>query len=150
MVAEVLAGIALVSKACEVISKTVGAAKDISSVASEVDNLFEGTRQLKVQEQKAIKSGQSVTEIVINQQLAAEQVAICKDLIIGRFGFYAWQSILQMQRDQRLEEKARAAAKKRADQDKAELVQDVATVGASVAMGIAILILTVIGLVIAI
>ena len=150
MVAEVLAGIALVSKACEVISKTVGAAKDISSVAAEVDNLFEGTRQLKVQEQKAIKSGQSVTEIVINQQLAAEQVAICKDLIIGRFGYYSWQTILQMQRDQRLEEKARAAAKKRAAQDKAELVQDVATVGASVFIGVFIILLAVIGLVLSI
>ena len=150
MVAEVLAGIALVKASCEVISKTISAAKDISSVASEVDNLFEGSRQLQVEEKNARKSGQSVTEIVINQQLAAEQVAICKDLIIGRFGFYAWQSILQMQRDQRLEEKARAAAKKREREEKAELVQDVATVGASVFLGVSIILLAVIGLVLSI
>ena len=150
MVAEVLAGIALVKASCEVISKTISAAKDISSVASEVDNLFEGSRQLQVEEKNARKSGQSVTEIVINQQLAAEQVAICKDLIIGRFGYYAWQSILQMQRDQRLEEKARAAAKKREREEKAELVQDVATVGASVFIGVFIILLAVIGLVLTI
>tara|TARA_R110002012_G_scaffold186150_1_gene352716 strand:+ start:298 stop:750 length:453 start_codon:yes stop_codon:yes gene_type:complete len=139
MVAEVLAGIALVKASCEIISKGIGAAKDVSSVAKEVDNLFEGTRQLKREEKQARHKGQSVTEIVINQQLADEQVAICKDLIIGRFGYYAWQSILQMQRDQRLEEKARAAAKKRQQQEKAELVEDVAVVGTSVMIGILII-----------
>tara|TARA_B100000768_G_scaffold105161_1_gene97676 strand:- start:243 stop:695 length:453 start_codon:yes stop_codon:yes gene_type:complete len=150
MVAEVLAGIALVKASCEIISKTISAAKDISSVASEVDNLFEGSRQLQIEEKNARKSGQSVTEIVINQQLAAEQVSLCKELIIGRFGYYSWQTILQLQRDQRLEEKARAAAKKREREEKAELVSDVATVGASMFIGIAILLVTVLALVLAI
>jgi len=139
MVAEVLAGIALVKASCEIISKGIGAAKDISSVAQEVDNLFEGTRQLKREEKQARHKGQSVTEIVINQQLAAEQIEVVKQLIIGRFGYYAWQDVLKLQREQQLEMKARAAAKKRQQQEKAELVEDVAVVGTSVMIGILII-----------
>lgn len=139
MVAEVLIGIALVSKSCEIISKTIGAAKDISSVANEIDNLFTGSKQLKVEEMQARKSGLSVTEIVINQQLAAEQVALCKEAVILRFGYFAWQDILKLQKEVQLEEKARAAAKRREAEEKKELAQDVATVGMSVAVGIAII-----------
>ena len=139
MVAEVLAGIALVKASCEIISKGIGAAKDISSVAHEVDNLFEGTRQLNREEKQARHKGQSVTEIVINQQLAAEQIDIVKQLIIARFGYYAWQDVLKLQKDQQIEQKARAAAKKRQQQQKAELVEDVAVVGTSVMIGILII-----------
>ncbi len=139
MVAEVLAGIALVKASCEIISKGIGVAKDISSVANEVDNLFEGSRQLKREEKEARHKGHSVTEIVINQQLAAEQMDIAKKLIIGRFGYYAWQDVLKLQKDQQIEQRARAAAKKRQQQEKAELVEDVAVVGTSVMIGILII-----------
>lgn len=135
-VAEILTGIALIKSATEVISKTVGAASSISSVAGQIDALFEGSKQLKDEEKKARKNGQSVTEIVINQQLAAEHIAEVKALIIGRFGYYAWQEILQLKKDQRLEEKARAAAKKRQQEETQELVGDMAVVGGSVLIGI--------------
>jgi len=135
-VAEILTGIALIKSATEVISKTVGAASSISSVAGQIDALFEGSKQLKDEEKKARKNGQSVTEIVINQQLAAEHIAEVKALVIGRFGYYAWQEILQLKKDQRLEEKARAAAKKRQQEETQELVGDMAVVGGSVLIGI--------------
>lgn len=135
-VAEILTGIALIKSATEVISKTVGAASSISSVAGQIDALFEGSKQLKDEEKQARKNGQSVTEIVINQQLAAEHIAEVKALIIGRFGYYAWQEILQLKKDQRLEEKARAAAKKRQQEETQELVGDMAVVGGSVLIGI--------------
>ena len=136
VVAEVLTGIALITKSVEFLKKTVGTAKDISSVAKQIDDLFEGSKQLKAEERKARKEGLSVTEIVVNQQLAAEQIAEAKALIIGRFGYYAWQDILKLQREQQLEQKARAAAKRRQAQEKAELVGDMAVVGTSVLIGI--------------
>jgi len=139
VVAEVLTGIALITKSVEFLKKTVGTAKDISSVAKQIDDLFEGSKQLKAEERKARKEGQSITEIVINQQLAAEHIAEVKALIIGRFGFYAWQDIVKLQRDAQLEQKARAAAKRREAEEKAELVGDMAVVGSSVLIGILVL-----------
>ena len=135
-VAEILTGIALIKSATEIISKTVGAAASVSSVAGQIDALFEGSKHLKDEEKKARKNGQSVTEIVINQQLAAEHIADVKALIISRFGYYAWQEILQLKKDQRVEEKARATAKKRQQEEAQELVGDIAVVGGSILVGI--------------
>lgn len=138
-VVEILTGIALITKSVEFLKSTLGTAKDISSVAKQIDDLFEGSKQLKVEERKARQNGHSVTEIVINQQLAAEQIVEVKALIIERFGYYAWQDILKLQRDQRLEEKARAAAKQRQQEERAEIRGDMAVVGTSVLIGILIL-----------
>jgi len=138
-VAEILTGIALITKSVEFLKSTLGTAKDISSVAKQIDDLFEGSKQLKVEERKARQNGQSVTEIVINQQLAAEHIAEVKALIIGRFGYYAWQDILKLQRDAQLEQKARAAAKRRQQEAQAEMRGDMAVVGTSVLIGILIL-----------
>jgi hypothetical protein len=138
-VAEILTGIALITKSVEFLKSTLGTAKDISSVAKQIDDLFEGSKQLKAEERKARQNGQSVTEIVINQQLAAEHIAEVKALIIGRFGYYAWQDILKLQRDAQLEQKARAAAKRRQQEAQAEIRGDMAVVGTSVLIGILIL-----------
>jgi len=141
-VAEILTGIALITKSVEFLKSTLGTAKDISSVAKQIDDLFEGSKQLKVEERKARQNGQSVTEIVINQQLAAEHIAEVKALIIGRFGYYAWQDILKLQRDAQLEQKARAAAKRRQQEAQAEMRGDMAVVGTSVLIGILIIAIT--------
>jgi hypothetical protein len=138
-VAEILTGIALITKSVEFLKSTLGTAKDISSVAKQIDDLFEGSKQLKVEERKARQNGQSVTEIVINQQLAAEHIAEVKKLIIGRFGYYAWQDILKLQREAQLEQKARAAAKRRQQEAQAEIRGDMAVVGTSVLIGILII-----------
>ena len=140
-VVEILTGIALITKSVEFLKSTLGTAKDISSVAKQIDDLFEGSKQLKDEERKARQNGQSVTEIVINQQLAAEHIVEVKKLIIGRFGYYAWQDILKLKRDQRLEEKARAAAKRRQQEEQAEIRGDMAVVGSSVLIGILILVI---------
>ena len=141
-VAEILTGIALITKSVEFLKSTLGTAKDISSVAKQIDDLFEGSKQLKVEERKARQNGQSVTEIVINQQLAAEHIAEVKALIIGRFGYYAWQDILKLQRDAQLEQKARASAKRRQQEAQAEMRGDMAVVGTSVLIGILIIAIT--------
>ena len=101
--------------------------------------LYKASKQLKVEERKARQNGQSVTEIVINQQLAAEHIVEVKKLIIGRFGYYAWQDILKLQREAQLEQKARAAAKRRQQEAQAEIRGDMAVVGTSVLIGILII-----------
>lgn len=138
-VVEILTGIALITKSVEFLKTTLGTAKDIGSVAKQIDDLFEGSKQLKDEERQARGAGQSVTEIVINQQLAAEHIADVKALIISRFGYYAWQDILKLKRDQRLEDKARAAAKQRQQEEQAEIRGDMAVVGSSVLIGIMII-----------
>ena len=140
-VVEILTGIALITKSVEFLKSTLGTAKDISSVAKQIDDLFEGSKQLKDEERKARQNGHSVTEIVINQQLASEHIAEVKALIIGRFGYDAWQDILKLKRDERLEEKARAAAKRRQQEEQAEIRGDMAVVGSSVLIGILILVI---------
>jgi len=138
-VAEILTCIALVKKSAEIISKGIGAARDIGAVAAEVDNLFEGKKQLAQQAKQAKATGGSATQIVIDQRLADEAIAEVKALIIGRFGWDAWQSIIALQREMDLVEKQKRAAAVKAKQETAETLQDAAVVGGSVVIGILIL-----------
>ena len=55
MIAETLAGIALVKSAVDGIKSAIGTANDISEIAGHIDNLFEGEKQ--VQQKRAKKSG---------------------------------------------------------------------------------------------
>ena len=55
MIAEVLTGIALVQKSVEFIKSNLETAKDISSLAPSIDDLFTGEKQ--VQQARAKKSG---------------------------------------------------------------------------------------------
>ena len=73
-VAEILAGIALVKKSAEIISKGLNAAQDMSSLASQVDDLFEGKKQLKHQERQERAVGKSPTQTIIDQKLADEHI----------------------------------------------------------------------------
>ena len=138
-VAEILTCIALVKKSAEIISKGIGAAKDIGGLAGEIDNLFEGQKQLVQQEKQTKATGGSATQIVIDQRLAAEAISDCRELIIGRFGFDAWQDIIALQREMELAEKHKAAAAVRARAETAETMQDAAVVGGSVFIGILII-----------
>jgi len=138
-VAEILAGIALVSKSAEIISKGISACKDIGGVASEIDNLFLGQKQLAQQAKQVKATGGSATQIIIDQRLAAEAIADCKALIIGRFGWDCWQDIIKLQREMDLADKHKAAAAVRAKAETVETMQDVAVVGGSVFIGILIL-----------
>ena len=68
MIAETLAGIALVKSAVDGIKSTINTANDIGDIAKYVDNLLEGEKQ--VQQQRAKKSGAS-----IGDQFGIESVA---------------------------------------------------------------------------
>ena len=101
MIAETLAGIALVKSAVDGIKSAIGTAKDVGEIAGHIDNLLTGEKQ--VQQQRARKSGvglgdqfgiKSVAQEVIDARLAQEQVQQMRTMIDMRFGPGTWQSIV--------------------------------------------------------
>ena len=129
MVAEVLAGIALVSSAVKGIKSTIDTAKDIKDIAGSIDQLLDGAEQVekrkKLAQRKKGKAGQwqnflrlkfksvedtgdgtSIQEIaaeVIEQKQVEKEIRAMKILINNKFGPSTWSDILIM-RDQRIEE----------------------------------------------
>jgi len=63
MIAETLAGIALVKSAVDGIKSAIGTANDIGDIAGHIDKLFEGEKQ--VQQQRSKKSGTGVAAIAV-------------------------------------------------------------------------------------
>jgi len=119
MIAETLAGIALVKSAVDGIKSAIGTAKDISEIAGHIDNLFEGEKQ--VQQKRAKKSGtgltdqfgiQNVAQEMIDAKLAQEKIAEMRQLVDLRFGPGTWKSIVD-ERAKRIQEAKEAAAKAR-------------------------------------
>jgi len=119
MIAETLAGIALVKSAVDGIKSAIGTAKDISEIAGHIDNLFEGEKQ--VQQRRAKKSGtgltdqfgiQNVAQEMIDAKLAQEKIAEMRQLVDLRFGPGTWKSIVD-ERVKRIQEAKEAAAKAR-------------------------------------
>ena len=139
MVAEVLAGIALVKASISGIKTAIGAAQDIGAITKDIDGLFDASKQLKRDEKMAKATGASATQIVIDQELAKEAIKECQALVIGRFGYNVWQDIIKLQREQALEAKTRAAAARRAKEETQEMVGEMAVVGSSVLIGILII-----------
>ena len=119
MIAETLAGIALVKSAVDGIKSAIGTAKDIGEIAGYVDHLFEGEKQ--IQYQRAKKSGisvgdqfgiKSVAQEVIDAKLAQEKMAEMKQLIDMRFGHGTWKSIVD-ERAKRIQEAKEAELKRK-------------------------------------
>ena len=119
MIAETLAGIALVKSAVDGIKSAIGTAKDIGEIAGYVDHLFEGEKQ--IQQQRAKKSGvslgdqfgiKSVAQEVIDAKLAQEKMAEMKQLIDMRFGHGTWQGIID-ERAKRIQEAKEADLKRK-------------------------------------
>ncbi len=151
MIAEALAGIALVKSAVDGIKSTINTANDIGDIAKYVDNLLEGEKQ--VQQQRAKKSGsgiadqfgiQSVAQEVIDARLAQEQVNEMRTLVDMRFGPGTWQSIVDI-RTKRIQEAKEAAlqAKREAIKRHNEMMENIkiaAGIGLIAAIGIGLLI----------
>ena len=143
MVVEILAGVALVKASIDAIKGTIASCKDVSEIASDIDNLFQGQQDIARDKRKAKKTGQSATQIVIAEETAKEDLKIAQELIIARFGYHSWQRILQVQADQLLEQKALAAARKKKKEETKQVVEDAATVGLSLFIGILVLVMIV-------
>jgi hypothetical protein len=140
MIAETLAGIALVKSAVEGIKSAINTAKDIGEIASHVDNLLEGEKQ--IQQQRSKKSGmgisdqlgiKNVAQEVIDAKLAQEQIQEMRNLIDMRFGPGTWQSIVDL-RAKRIQEakEAAAAARKQKLKEQKEFLENIKAVGISI------------------
>jgi len=111
MIAETMAGIALVKGAVDGIKSIIGTANDISDIAEHIDNLFEGERQIqqkrnnKQNDPFAIKS---IAQETIDAKLAQEKMNEMRQLIDFRFGHGTWQSIIN-ERAKRIQEAKEAA-----------------------------------------
>ena len=151
MIAETLAGIALVKSAVDGIKSTINTANDIGDIAKYVDNLLEGEKQ--VQQQRAKKSGasigdqfgiESVAQEVIDARIAQEKIQEMRTLVDMRFGPGTWQSIVDL-RVKRIKEAKEAAAKARREarlrqQEMIDSMKLAAGVGLIVVLGVGFLI----------
>tara|TARA_R100000951_G_scaffold49618_1_gene41943 strand:+ start:2543 stop:3022 length:480 start_codon:yes stop_codon:yes gene_type:complete len=126
MIAETLAGIALVKSAVDGIKSAIGTANDIGEIAGHIDSLFEGEKQ--VQQKRAKKSGagmadqfgiHSVAQEVIDAKLAQEKIAEMRQLVDLRFGHGTWQGIVD-ERAKRIREAKEAAAQARREAVRAQ------------------------------
>ena len=151
MIAETLAGIALVKSAVDGIKSTINTANDIGDIAKYVDNLLEGEKQ--VQQQRAKKSGasisdqfgiESVAQEVIDARIAQEKIQEMRTLVDMRFGPGTWQSIVDL-RNKRIKEAKEAAAKAKREamlrqQEMIDSIKLAAGIGFIVALGVGFLI----------
>ena len=151
MIAETLAGIALVKSAVDGIKSTINTANDIGDIAKYVDNLLEGEKQ--VQQQRAKKSGasisdqfgiESVAQEVIDARIAQEKIQEMRTLVDMRFGPGTWQSIVDL-RNKRIKEAKEAAAKARREamlrqQEMIDSIKLAAGIGFMIALGVGFLI----------
>ena len=138
MIAETLAGIALVKSSVEFIKGHIDTAKDIGEIAGAIDGLFRGhdeAQQARNKKSNATGLGaqfgvDTVAKEIIDAKLAAEQLAETARLVDFRFGHGTWASILA-ERQKRIQEQREleAAAKRKriqAHNELMELVQGVA------------------------
>ena len=149
MIAETLAGIALVKSAVDGIKSSINTAKDIGDIAGYIDNLFEGEKQ--VQQQRAKKAGvgigdqfgvDTVAREVIDAKIAAEKLQEVATMVDMRFGHGTWKDILA-ERQKRIQEKraAEAKARREAIQRHNEMVENF-----KIAAGIGVIVAASIGL----
>jgi len=132
MIAETLAGIALVKSSVEFIKGHIDTAKDIGEIAGAIDGLFRGhdeAQQARNKKSNAVGLGaqfgvDTVAKEIIDAKLAAEQLAETARLVDFRFGHGTWASILA-ERQKRIQEQREieAASKRKRIQEHNELME---------------------------
>ena len=152
MIAETLAGIALVKSAVDGIKSAIGTAQDIGDIAGHIDNLFEGESQTQRARNK--KSGvnqfniNSVAKETIDAKIAAEKLYEVSVMVDQRFGHGTWAGIVT-ERAKRIQEAKEAAlvARKQKAREQEELVETI-KMGAIVFGAIAAIIAAAVGMII--
>ena len=142
MIAETLAGIALVKSAVDGIKSAIGTANDIGEIAQHIDNLFEGESQ--VQKSRNKKAGvdqfnvKSVAQETIDARLAQEKMYEMSQMIDLRFGHGTWAGIVS-ERARRIQEAKEAAKKARIEKPRQqhELFETLKTV--AIIVGVALI-----------
>ena len=128
VVAEVLTGIALVQQSVKFIKENISTAQDIGQIASQIDDLFSGEKQ--VQQARAKKSGtglgdqfgvNTVAKEIIDAKIAAEKLQEVATMVDMRFGHGTWAGIIA-ERAKRIQEakEAEAIAKRKQIQEAKE------------------------------
>jgi hypothetical protein len=137
MIAETLAGIALVKSAVDGIKSAIGTANDIGEIASHIDDLFLGEQQAQKARNKKSSASQfnvnSVAKETIDAKLAAEKLYEVSVMVDQRFGHGTWQSIIN-ERARRIQEAKEVAKKERIEQNRKnhEIMELAKTIGISV------------------
>ena len=138
MIAETLAGIALVKSAVDGIKSAIGTANDIGDIAGYIDNLFEGEKQ--VQQNRNKKAGSAglgdqfgvdtVAREVIDARIAAEKLQEVATMVDMRFGPGTWKGIVAERAKRIQAAKEAAAATRRAEILRQEEIMENIKVGA--------------------
>ena len=137
-----LAGIALVKQSVDFIKTHINTVQDIGQIASQIDDLFTGEKQ--IQQARSKKSGgglgdqfgvDTVAKEVIDAKLAAEKLQEVANMVDLRFGHGTWKGIIA-ERAKRLQEQreAQAKARREATQKAKEFEETMKTIGITVAI----------------
>ena len=138
MIAETLAGIALVKSAVDGIKSAIGTANDIGDIAGYIDNLFEGEKQVQqTRNKKAGSTGlgdqfgvDTVAREVIDARIAAEKLQEVATMVDMRFGPGTWKGIVAERAKRIQAAKEAAAAARRAEILRQEEIMENIKVGA--------------------
>ena len=115
VVAETLAGLALVNSAVKGIRSVIGTCKDVSEIADQIDSVFKGTKEVKQSSHPIASRWDSllgrtlgstadkfslgaIAKDTIEEKLAAEQILKVKRMVNLRFGGSTWDDILEERR----------------------------------------------------
>ena len=137
-----LAGIALVKQSVDFIKTHINTVQDIGQIASQIDDLFTGEKQIQQARNKKAGGGlgdqfgvDTVAKEVIDAKLAAEKLQEVATMVDMRFGHGTWKSILA-ERAKRLQEQREAQAKARREmiQKAKEFEETMKTIGITVAI----------------
>ena len=121
-VTAILSGIALVKSATSFIKDNINTVNDISDIAKQIDQMFEGQQQIHKERNKQANSTanelglSSVAQSVIESKLAEERISEIRTLINYRFPTSkppsTWDLII-MERKRRIEERKQAIKKEK-------------------------------------
>ena len=137
-----LAGIALVKHSVYFIKTHINTVQDIGQIASQIDDLFTGEKQIQQARNKKAGGGlgdqfgvDTVAKEVIDAKLAAEKLQEVATMVDMRFGHGTWKSILA-ERAKRLQEQREAQAKASREmiQKAKEFEETMKTIGITVAI----------------
>jgi len=135
-----LAGIALVKQSVDFIKTHINTVQDIGQIASQIDDLFTGEKQIQQARNKKSGGGlgdqfgvDTVAKEVIDAKLAAEKLQEVANMIDLRFGHGTWKGIVA-ERAKRLQEQreAQAQARREAIQKAQEFEETMKTIGITV------------------
>jgi hypothetical protein len=145
MIAETLAGIALIKQSVSFIKDQIDTCKDIGDIAGAIDKMFEGNSQMNSKRSGNISiadqfSTANVARETIDAKLAHEQMQEVATLINLRFGPGTWAGIIQ-ERANRIQERKEAELimrKKKAKEAK-ELIDGLKMIGWMVLFAVVVL-----------